>query len=188
MRHGLSFPFDLPWTYEHENTRLARLDFSIGCLVYLSLPMSPVLLLQLSSFTYSSPTLFHPIKQTVHRNDALRKQVLDGTLPPTNLLSLPIEALRTEAEKDAAKAVETKEVLGYSHSHVFSDVIFEEAAKGVAGNGGGTGGKCRQCESTKVLFSRRQSYNESSTWCGEEQGAPVMMNCLSCGTIESIRE
>lgn len=143
--------------------------------------------------TITLPILTHLLSltlQAVHRNDVLRKQVLEGTLPPTKLLSLPIEALRTDAEKDAAKAVETKEVLGYSHSHVFSDVIFEEAGKGVAGTGGGggTGGKCQKCQSTKVLFSRRQSYNESSTWCGEEQGAPLMMNCLSCGTVESIRE
>jgi hypothetical protein len=95
--------------------------------------------------------------------------------------------MRTQAEQESARAVEEKEILGYSASHLFSDVIFEEAAgrKGGAGEGVAT---CPKCESTKVLFSRRQSYNESSTWCGEEQGVPVMMNCLSCGSVHSLRE
>jgi hypothetical protein len=48
--------------------------------------------------------------------------------------------------------------------------------------------QCAKCGSTRVLFSRRQSYNESSTWCGEEEGVPVMLNCLACGAVESQRD
>lgn len=48
--------------------------------------------------------------------------------------------------------------------------------------------QCAKCGSTRVLFSRRQSYNESSTWCGEEEGVPVMLHCLACGAVESQRD
>ncbi len=115
----------------------------------------------------------------MRRNEAIRQQVLDGTIPSSTLPAMDLEDFRTQAEKDAVHEVEKKEVLG--SSHLFSEVLFEEGKKA-------TGVKCQHCGSTKVLISRRQSYNESSTWCGEEQGAPVMQNCLSCGKVESVRD
>lgn len=86
------------------------------------------------------------------------------------------EALRTQAEKASAWAVEVKNILGYSSTHVFLDVICEDAT-GRAADQEGEGATCPQCESTNVLFYRRQSYNESSTWCEEEHGVPITMNC-----------
>lgn len=64
----------------------------------------------------------------------------------------------------------------------------QAVAAGTAAAGGDVP-QCKHCNSTKVLFSRRQTYNESSTWCAKEEGVmPVMMNCLACGAVESQRD
>lgn len=65
----------------------------------------------------------------------------------------------------------------------------QQAVAAGAAAAGGDVPQCEQCGSTKVLFSRRQTYNESSTWCGKEEGVvPVMMNCLACGAVKSQRD
>lgn len=138
---------------------------------------------------HAQPTQSTTYTHAVKRNAGVRAKVLSGEITPAALLAMgPDDFLTKEEKEDALRKGRHSLVL--SAAHTFSEVIFE--AQQAAADGDAAAGKematCAHCGSTKVLFSRRQTYNESSTWCGEDEGVPMVMNCLACGAVESQRD
>ena len=114
-------------------------------------------------------------------------------MSPKALLDMSAEELQTEEEQAVEREKVERVVMG--PRIVLSQALFDDdddddddVGRAAAAAGGGGGHKCVACGSKRVLMSRRQSYNEQSTWCGEDKGASMMINCLACGKLDSQRE